>query len=252
MAGMSEATKIPARRCRRRSAGRCGRRRSCSGSSDGHQRPARTGRGRAPASSAWRPRASRPPFFSSRATRCATISVSVSDWNLWPSAMQLVLQLEVVLDDAVVDDDGAAGVVAVRVGVLFGGPAVGGPARVADAVVAGERRRLQDVLEVATACRRCAAPRCRRRGPRPRPPSRSRGIRASAAPRRGRGRPASRRCSQRCRTCVLSPLPDSRCRGSRVAPATSPVPCPCASPPSRPCSLAARGRSRARRPARPR
>ena len=27
------------------------------------------------------------PFFSSRATMCATISVSVSDWNLWPSAI---------------------------------------------------------------------------------------------------------------------------------------------------------------------
>ena len=51
-------------------------------------------------------------------------------------ALQLVLQVEVVLDDAVVDDDDLAGAVAVRVRVLLGRPAVRRPARVADAVVA--------------------------------------------------------------------------------------------------------------------
>ena len=56
-----------------------------------------------------------------------------------PFALQLLLQIEVVLDDAVVDDDDAAGAVAVRVRVLFGRPAVRGPARVADAVLAFER-----------------------------------------------------------------------------------------------------------------
>ena len=56
-----------------------------------------------------------------------------------PLRLQLVLQLEVVLDDAVVDDDDAAGAVAVRVRVLFGRPAVRGPARVADAVHAVDR-----------------------------------------------------------------------------------------------------------------
>jgi hypothetical protein len=39
-----------------------------------------------------------------------------------PLRLQLVLQLEVVLDDAVVDDDDLAGAVAVRVRVLFGRP----------------------------------------------------------------------------------------------------------------------------------
>ena len=53
--------------------------------------------------------------------------------------LQLVLQLEVVLDDAVVHDDDAAGAVAVRVRVLLGGPSVRGPARVADAVHAVDR-----------------------------------------------------------------------------------------------------------------
>jgi hypothetical protein len=47
---------------------------------------------------------------------------------------EFALELEVVFDDAVVDDDDAAGAVAVGVGVFFGGAAVGGPAGVADAV----------------------------------------------------------------------------------------------------------------------
>jgi hypothetical protein len=44
-----------------------------------------------------------------------------------------VLEGEIVFYDAVVDDDEGSGAVAVGVGVLFGGPAVGGPAGVADA-----------------------------------------------------------------------------------------------------------------------
>ena len=59
--------------------------------------------------------------------------------ELVPLRLQLVLQLEVVLDDAVVHDDDAAGAVAVRVRVLLGRPAVRGPARVADAVQAVDR-----------------------------------------------------------------------------------------------------------------
>ena len=62
-------------------------------------------------------------------------------------ALQLVLQVEVVLDDAVVDDDDLARAVAVRVGVLLGGPAVRGPPRVADAVLAFEWLRPDDILE---------------------------------------------------------------------------------------------------------
>ena len=45
---------------------------------------------------------------------------------------------EVVLHDAVVHDDERAGAVAVGVGVLLGGAAVGGPAGVADAEGAGD------------------------------------------------------------------------------------------------------------------
>ena len=63
-------------------------------------------------------------------------------------ALQLLLQIEVVLDDAVVNDDNLAGAVAVRMRVLFGRPAVRRPARVADAVVAGDRIERDDLLEV--------------------------------------------------------------------------------------------------------
>ena len=68
--------------------------------------------------------------------------------ELVPLRLQLLLQLEVVLDDAVVDDDDAAGAVAVRVGVLLGGPAVRGPAGVADAVQAVDGLDANRVLEV--------------------------------------------------------------------------------------------------------
>ena len=66
------------------------------------------------------------------------LGVGLGD-ELVPLALQLALQLEVVLDDAVVHDDDAAGAVAVRVGVLLGRPAVRGPAGVPDAVFAVER-----------------------------------------------------------------------------------------------------------------
>ena len=53
---------------------------------------------------------------------------------------QFVLQLDVVFDDAVVHDDDLARAVAVRMGVFFGGAPVRGPARVAEAVDAVDRR----------------------------------------------------------------------------------------------------------------
>ncbi len=81
--------------------------------------------------------------------RWAMISVSVSDWNVWPLADEGLLELEVVFDDAVVHDDEGAGAVAVGVGVLFGGAAVGGPAGVADAVGAVDGRFCDDGFEVA-------------------------------------------------------------------------------------------------------
>ena len=59
-----------------------------------------------------------------------------------------LLEREVVLDDAVVDDDEGSGAVAVRVGVLFGRAAVGGPARVADAECPVDGRLLDDGFEI--------------------------------------------------------------------------------------------------------
>ena len=63
-------------------------------------------------------------------------------------ALQFVLEIEVVFDDPVVHDDDLAGAIAVRVGVFLGGPAVRRPSRVADAVVARNRVRVDGVLEV--------------------------------------------------------------------------------------------------------
>ena len=74
------------------------------------------------------------------------LGVGLGD-ELVPLALELVLQIEVVLDDAVVDDDDLAGAVAVRMGVLLGRPAVRRPPRVADAVVARDRVQRDDVLE---------------------------------------------------------------------------------------------------------
>src|SRR5262244_3141345 len=59
------------------------------------------------------------------------------------------LELKIVFDDAVVNDDDAAGAVAMWMCVLFGGPAVCGPACVADAVSAVERAQANNFFEVA-------------------------------------------------------------------------------------------------------
>src|SRR6266852_4661826 len=56
---------------------------------------------------------------------------------------------DVIFDDAVVDEDEGSGAVAVGVGVLFGGAAVGGPAGVADAEGAVEGGVGDDGFEVA-------------------------------------------------------------------------------------------------------
>src|ERR1044071_9811757 len=60
---------------------------------------------------------------------------------------QLLLELEIVFDDAVVHDDDVAG--AMRMGVALRRPAVGGPARVADAHRAGHRRAAQHRFQIA-------------------------------------------------------------------------------------------------------
>ncbi len=86
---------------------------------------------------------------SSSSIRWAMISVSVSVTKVWPAAVSSCFEGEVVFDDAVVDDDEGAGAVAVGVGVLFGGAAVGGPAGVADAEGAVDGVVGDDGFEVA-------------------------------------------------------------------------------------------------------
>ena len=63
--------------------------------------------------------------------------------------LELLLEAEIVFDDAVVDDDDVALAVAVRMRVFFGGAAMGGPTRVADAEHAIERVELNRLFEVA-------------------------------------------------------------------------------------------------------
>ena len=62
---------------------------------------------------------------------------------------EFALEVEVVFDDAVVDDDDAAGAVAMGMGIFFGGAAVGGPAGVADAEGAVEGMLAQNFFEIA-------------------------------------------------------------------------------------------------------
>ncbi len=62
---------------------------------------------------------------------------------------ELLLQREIIFDNAVMNDDDPAGAVAVGVGVLFAGAAVGSPAGVADAVGAGKRLETNYLFEVA-------------------------------------------------------------------------------------------------------
>ena len=79
--------------------------------------------------------------------------------------LKLLLERQIVLDDAVVHHHDVAGAVAMRVRVLFGGRAVRGPARVADAVGAVERIHRAPPLPGSAACPKPAArsASCRRR-----------------------------------------------------------------------------------------
>ena len=75
--------------------------------------------------------------------------------------LEPLLHRKEVLDDAVVNDDDAAGGVAMRVRVLLGGAAVRGPARVPDAEPAGRRvlrDLLREVAELALAARHAHDP----------------------------------------------------------------------------------------------
>ena len=132
--------------------------------------------------------ACRPSSASSRPTRCATTSVSVSVRNVMPRAWSSLLQLEVVLDDPVVHEDDAAALVAMRVSVLLGGTAVRGPACVTDAVGAGQRPLAQARPRGSPACPRCVARRCRQARRQRCQPSRSRDTRAGGALRAPPGR----------------------------------------------------------------
>ena len=70
--------------------------------------------------------------------------------------LQLALQVEVVLDDAVVHDDDLAAAVLVGMRVLFGRAAVRGPARVPHAVDALQRIGLDRLLEIRELARAAA------------------------------------------------------------------------------------------------
>jgi hypothetical protein len=63
--------------------------------------------------------------------------------------LQLFLEFEVVFDDSVVHDDDLPGAVSVGVSIFFSGAAMSGPAGVANAVSAFERRLGDDLFEVA-------------------------------------------------------------------------------------------------------
>ena len=76
-------------------------------------------------------------------------SVSVSVTNLWPSILKLLLERQIILDDAVVHHHDVALAIAMRMRVLFGGTAVRGPARVADAVTAVHRILPDGLFQVA-------------------------------------------------------------------------------------------------------
>src|ERR1039457_3693252 len=70
--------------------------------------------------------------------------------------LQLLLEGQVVFHDAIVHHDDVAFAVAVRVGVFLGGAAVGGPARVADAVGTIDGVQADGFFEVAQFARGAA------------------------------------------------------------------------------------------------
>nr|AAA17318.1 B229_F2_64 [Mycobacterium leprae] len=68
------------------------------------------------------------------------LGVGVAD-ELYSGDLQLMAKGGEILDDAVVDDGDLAGGVAVRMRVAVGGATMGGPPDMAEADVAGQRRR---------------------------------------------------------------------------------------------------------------
>src|SRR5690242_21105218 len=76
------------------------------------------------------------------------LSVGFSD-EVMIGLAEPFFELQIVFDDAVVNNDDAAGAIAMWMRVFFSGTAVRGPARVADAVSAVERTQANDLFEVA-------------------------------------------------------------------------------------------------------
>jgi hypothetical protein len=66
-----------------------------------------------------------------------------------PLGLQAMLQVEVILDDAVVHHHHIAVAIAMRMGVLFGRTAVSRPARVADAEGTVHRAEPDGIFQVA-------------------------------------------------------------------------------------------------------
>ncbi len=62
---------------------------------------------------------------------------------------QLLLEREIVFDDAVVHHHNLSRAIAVRMGIFFGGTSVRGPAGVADAIGSLERPLPDDLFQVA-------------------------------------------------------------------------------------------------------
>ena len=74
--------------------------------------------------------------------------------ELVPFLFQFLLQLHIVFDDAIVDDHDLALAVPVGMGILFGGPPMRGPARVAQAVDAVDGMLADGLLEIGQLARR--------------------------------------------------------------------------------------------------
>src|ERR1017187_8495849 len=65
-----------------------------------------------------------------------------------PLGLQAVLEIEVILDDAVVHHHHVAVAIAMRMGILFGGPPVGRPAGMSDAEGAVHRAEPDGIFQV--------------------------------------------------------------------------------------------------------
>ena len=76
--------------------------------------------------------------------------------ELVPFGYQPLLQLQVVFDDSIVNHDHRAVTIAVRMGVLLRGGAVGGPARVPHAVSSVHRVQADHFFEVVQFARGAA------------------------------------------------------------------------------------------------